>query len=64
MKKIKSFIKFIRENNESPNWHTPEDYKAHQRPDSPEFISDDDELYWYWLNSIEEEDDEDTEDDD
>lgn len=66
MKRVMSFAKFVTENFELPGWSSEEPKIANQREpqtqfgDDKNFISDDDELYYYWLSNL---DDGDYEDD-
>jgi hypothetical protein len=60
--RVKNFSRFVKENFELPGWNSEEPQKANQREpqteygDSVNYTSDDDELYYYWLNNLEDSD--------
>jgi hypothetical protein len=69
MKNLKKFSTFVRENFEQPGWSSNDEVKPTQRMGSTHFhdeeekLSDEEQLYRYWLDEIENEDYYDEDDD-
>jgi hypothetical protein len=60
MRKIKQFRTFVKENFEQPGWASDEETKPEQRLSTTHFhdeeLSDEEQLYMFWLNNIEDDD--------
>jgi hypothetical protein len=60
--RVKNFSRFVKENFELPGWISEEPQNPNQREpqteygDNVNYTSDDDELYYYWLNNLEDSD--------